>query len=97
MFKWESFFKKREILEFAIMKEESFDIKKREISLICESTPYFKNMAAESSSLPLKVGEFTCMIESLVIIEKFVALLLKNVLKTNFRILYSRNKNFCSI
>jgi hypothetical protein len=47
-------------------KEESPDIKKREISLICENTPYFKktifeNMAAESGSLLLKVGEFLCM------------------------------------
>jgi hypothetical protein len=36
------FFKKREILEFAMNKEESSDIKKRKISLICENTPYFK-------------------------------------------------------
>jgi hypothetical protein len=43
--RWSSgrfFFKKREILAFAINKEESFDIKKREISLISENTPYFK-------------------------------------------------------
>jgi hypothetical protein len=32
MIKWEIFFKKREILEFAINKEENSDIKKREIS-----------------------------------------------------------------
>jgi hypothetical protein len=36
------FFKKREILEFAINKEESSEIKNREISLICENTPYLK-------------------------------------------------------
>jgi hypothetical protein len=45
MIKWEIFLqklKKREILEFAINKEESSDIKKREISLICGNTPYFK-------------------------------------------------------
>jgi hypothetical protein len=36
------FFKKREILEFAINKEESSDIKKGEISLIWKNTPYFK-------------------------------------------------------
>jgi hypothetical protein len=35
-------FKKREILEFAINKEGSYDIKNREISLFCENTPYFK-------------------------------------------------------
>jgi hypothetical protein len=34
--------KKREILEFAIKKEGSSDIKRREISLFCENTPYFK-------------------------------------------------------
>jgi hypothetical protein len=49
------FFKKREILEFAINKEGSSDIKRRQISLICENTPYFKkifeNMAAVSGSL----------------------------------------------
>jgi hypothetical protein len=64
-FQWSSgrfFFKKSEILEFAINKEESSDIKKREISLICENTPNFKknlwnaHVAAESGSLPLKVG-----------------------------------------
>jgi hypothetical protein len=32
----------REILEFAINKEESSDIKNRETSLIYENTPYFK-------------------------------------------------------
>jgi hypothetical protein len=36
------FSSKREILEFAINKEESSDINKREISLFCENTPYFK-------------------------------------------------------
>jgi hypothetical protein len=36
------FFKKREILEFAINKEGNFDIKNREITIICENTPYFK-------------------------------------------------------
>jgi hypothetical protein len=36
------FFRKREILEFSINKEGSSDIKNREISLICENTPYFK-------------------------------------------------------
>jgi hypothetical protein len=40
--KGEIFFKKREFKDFAINKEESSDIKKREISLICENTPYFK-------------------------------------------------------
>jgi hypothetical protein len=35
-------FKKREILEFGINKEESSYIQKREISLICENTPNFK-------------------------------------------------------
>jgi hypothetical protein len=34
MIKWEIFFKKREILEFAINKEGNSDIKTREISLI---------------------------------------------------------------
>jgi hypothetical protein len=34
MIKWEFFFKKREISEFAINKEESSDIENREISLI---------------------------------------------------------------
>jgi hypothetical protein len=34
--------KKREILEFAINKEGNSDIKNREISLICENTPYFQ-------------------------------------------------------
>jgi hypothetical protein len=32
----------REILEVAINKEESPDIKKSVISLVCENTPYFK-------------------------------------------------------
>jgi hypothetical protein len=51
MIKWEIFFKNREILEF---------------SFICENTPYlkkiFESMAAKSGSLPLQVGEFTCML-----------------------------------
>lgn len=61
----EDFSSKREILEFAINKEGSCDIKNREISLICENTSQiFENMDAESGSLPLKVGEFTCMIKA---------------------------------
>jgi hypothetical protein len=42
MIKWEIFFKRREILEFAINKEGSSDTKRREIFLICENTPYFR-------------------------------------------------------
>jgi hypothetical protein len=42
MIKWEIFIQKDGDLEFAINKEGRFDIKKREISLICENTPYFK-------------------------------------------------------
>jgi hypothetical protein len=42
MIKWEIYFKKREILEFAKDKEGSSDFKNREISLICENTAYFK-------------------------------------------------------
>jgi hypothetical protein len=38
MIKWEIFLQK----EFAINKEGTSDIKNREISLICENTPYFK-------------------------------------------------------
>jgi hypothetical protein len=34
--------KRGEFLEFAIDKEGNSDIKSREISLICENTPYFK-------------------------------------------------------
>jgi hypothetical protein len=33
------FFKKREILEFALNKEDSSDNKKGEIFLICKNTP----------------------------------------------------------
>jgi hypothetical protein len=41
-------FKKREILEFAIKKGSS-DIKNREISLVCENTPYFKQKSLKIS------------------------------------------------
>jgi hypothetical protein len=34
--------KRGRFLEFTINKEGSSDIKNREISLICENTPYFK-------------------------------------------------------
>jgi hypothetical protein len=42
------FFKKREILEFAMNKEESFDIKKRKISLICENTLILRKIFVSS-------------------------------------------------
>jgi hypothetical protein len=65
MIKWEIFLQKEGAFRIC-NKEGCSDIKKRENSLICENTPYFKksfeNMAAESGSLPLKVGEFTCML-----------------------------------
>jgi hypothetical protein len=59
MIMWKIYF-----IEFAINKEGSSDIKK-ELSFICEILcilrKIFENMAAESGSLLLKVGEFTCM------------------------------------
>jgi hypothetical protein len=58
--------KKREILEFAINKEESSDINKREISLVCENNPYFKKnlwkYGCKKGESPAK-SEFTCMHE----------------------------------
>jgi hypothetical protein len=55
------FFKKREILEFAINKEESSDrfLYFGKIPLILRKI--FENIAAESGNLTLKVGGFTCM------------------------------------
>jgi hypothetical protein len=41
MIKWEIFFKKREILEFALNKEGSSDTKKREIPLNLWINPLF--------------------------------------------------------
>jgi hypothetical protein len=60
------FLQKEGVFRINNNQEKSSDIKKEEISLICENIPLtlrkiFENMAAEFGSLLLKVGEFTCM------------------------------------
>ena len=66
MFKWESSLQKEGVLEFTIQKKGNFDIEKWVFFYICEYTPKYLNTYTghwESVSLPLKVGENTCMFQ----------------------------------